>query len=516
MFPFRYLNLCANVPVEQYLRIKAEAEQAVHLLNTKSVNSFQALFLKNCPIYIQFDHILRFSQPHVVNKAILNHSKREQKHDSAKHWLPRFYSIVLPILRKGLGNRIKSIGIIETEMKSWTVNSPALKPEKTLQIGFTLNPDTAFEILDKGPQANEESSKAFREFWGDKSSLRRFQDGSITEACVWSSASDPLSTKRLICQKIVEHLLEHHLQIKPSDISYFAGQTDKVFKINPIYIRDVTELTEDAESSTLAVIQTADELGKQLRQLSDLALDISGIQGNSSVFRYCNPETILPHSKRIDDVFHGHSVHDMVIQLGASGKWPSTLPALRALKTAFYIQISEKLRDQCKVQAKTSLDGVYVLKKGYVFRVQIYHPKEIALLKKSVNEKGITQYVDTEISLESEKRLSLLPKVTSALHGVYQQYSSFGPTVMIAKRWIYSQLLDSELWSDECTELMIASQFLKMGAVPPSHQPHTGFLRFLDLLAYTDWNVEMILVNFNNEMGGRFYIKIKKKKNIII
>ncbi|KAL5273701.1 NOL6 family protein [Megaselia abdita] len=506
-----YLNLCANLPVEQYLRIRSEAEQAVHLLNAKGVNSFQELFLKKTPKHIQFDHLLRFSQPHVVNRVIINHSKREHNHDSAKHWLPRFYNILLPILRRGLGERVKSIGIVETEMKPWTVNSPALKPEKSLQIGLTLNPDIAFDILDKGPQANEESSKEFRDFWGSKASLRRFQDGSITEACVWSSATDSLSTKRLICQKIVEHLLDHHLQVKSTEIFYSAGQIDKVFKLNTLYVREVTDLTEDAESCTLAVIQNADDLGKQLRQLTDLPLDISGIQGTSSIFRYCNPETILPHSKKIEGVFHGYSVHDIVIQLGASGKWPSTLSALRALKAAFYIQIAEKLRDQFKLQSKTSLDGVYVLKKGYVFRVQIFHPKEIVLLKQTVNEKGITQYKDTPVSLELEKKLSLLPKVTSALHGVYQQYSSFGPTVMIAKRWIKSQLIDNDLWSDECTELMIANQFLKMGALPPTHQPQTGFLRFLDMLANTDWNAEMIVVNFNNEISEKEISKLEQK-----
>lgn len=278
--------MCANLPIEQYLRIKSEAEQAVHLLNTKSVNSFQELFLKKCPTLIQFDHTLRFSQPHVVNRVITKHTKREYRHDTAKHWLPRFYNILIPILRRGLGERVKCFGIVETETKSWTVNSPAYKPEKSLQLGINLNPESAFDILDKGPQANEESSKEFRDFWGSKASLRRFQDGSITEACVWSSATDSLSTKRLICQRIVEHLLDHHLQVKPSEFTYCAGQTDKVFKLNPFYVREVTELTEDAESCTLAVIQNADDLGKQLRQLTDLPLDISGVQGTSSIFRY--------------------------------------------------------------------------------------------------------------------------------------------------------------------------------------------------------------------------------------
>ena len=92
------------------------------------------------------------------------------------------------------------------------------------------------------------------------------------------------------------------------------------------------------------MLQCSDEFGKQLRQLNDLHLDISEIKGSSSVYRYCNPETIPPRAKRIEEMFRGHAVHDLIIQLGLSGKWPSELTSLRSLKTAFYIQIAEKLR----------------------------------------------------------------------------------------------------------------------------------------------------------------------------
>lgn len=205
-------------------------------------------------------------------------------------------------------------------------------------------------------------------------------------------------------------------------------------------------------------------------------------------------------------MFHGYHVHDIVIQLEDSGRWPSELKAFRCVKTTFYIDIAEKLREQLKLQAKTGLDGVYVLKKGFVFRVQIYHPKEIVLLKQQWNNEN-----GTENPIDLEKRLFLLPKVTSALHGVYKQFASFGPTVMIAKRWIYSQLIDSDLWSDECTELMIASQFLKAGSLPVTHQPQTGFLRFLHMLAKTNWKTDMILVNFNEDMSDDEILKLKEK-----
>lgn len=46
----------------------------------------------------------------------------------------------------------------------------------------------------------------FRTFWGEKSELRRFQDGSICEAVVWEAKT--ICQKRLIPEQIVKHLLK--------------------------------------------------------------------------------------------------------------------------------------------------------------------------------------------------------------------------------------------------------------------------------------------------------------------
>lgn len=45
----------------------------------------------------------------------------------------------------------------------------------------------------------------FRQFWGSRSELRRFQDGAIREAVVWEAES--LFEKRLIPHQVVTHLL---------------------------------------------------------------------------------------------------------------------------------------------------------------------------------------------------------------------------------------------------------------------------------------------------------------------
>ena len=58
-----------------------------------------------------------------------------------------------------------------------------------------------------GPSADDKVlATAFRQFWGDKSELRRFKDGAIVEAVVWQESS--AGGGQSIPQLIVRHVLE--------------------------------------------------------------------------------------------------------------------------------------------------------------------------------------------------------------------------------------------------------------------------------------------------------------------
>ena len=53
------------------------------------------------------------------------------------------------------------------------------------------------------------------------------------------------------------------------------------------------------EEAALRVIGALDSLAKQLRQLEDIPLEVSAVQGTSSVFRYCDVFPPVPFSCRI-------------------------------------------------------------------------------------------------------------------------------------------------------------------------------------------------------------------------
>ncbi|KAH8418447.1 hypothetical protein KR009_004270, partial [Drosophila setifemur] len=499
-------NLCANVPLSVYERIRAEAKLAVDLLNDVKLNSFPHIFMQKCQLYSRVDNILKITNYSCVNQILMMHSQPRFKYDYANYGYPQLLQLLTQLLQKGLGERVQAILPLETATSAWPVESNAPIIGKHIQLGLILHPEHAYEVLNKGPAANEDSEGAadFRRFWGEKSNLRRFQDGSITEAVVWGAAQDAPSKKRLIVRQIVLHLLEHHLQLDSKDFQYIAAELEQVYQLSPWFkvSRLKTKLTIDQETDAEAlsphVIRCYDELARQLHGLDDLPLEIVSIAGTSPVFRYCEPQPVLPQARLIDGRIHATHVQRMVIQLGQSGKWPNELDALRALKTAFLIEIGEKLEAQCRLQWAITTEGLLVLKQGFCFLLQLAHSKELALLKQMVSERGVTTYVDNLSSRSLERRHHILPKVSGALHSLHQTHAAFGPTVLVAKRWLATQLLDNGLWPEMATELLVAYLFQQRHAPQPIAAPQTGFIRFLQLLAHSDWNGELFLINFNN------------------
>ncbi|XP_030374020.1 nucleolar protein 6 [Scaptodrosophila lebanonensis] len=499
-----YYNLCANLPLAMYKRVCAEAKLAVDLLNDMKLNSFPLIFLHKCPLYSRMDNILKINKRASVEQLLELHAKPHVKYDYANYAYPQLLRLLTDLLLKGLKKRVHAILPLETAVESWSVNSQAPTIGQSLTLGFILDPEHASEVVEKGPDALDLAAPEFRKFWGEKSTLRRFQDGTIVEAVVWGTSTDSPSKKRLLTRQIVLHLLEHHLQLEANDVQYIAADLDVVYKLNSCFkanklpVKPPVDQEADAEALTPRFIHYYDELARQLHGLDELPLEIVSISGISPIFRYCEPEPLLPHARTIGNDLYASQVQHVVIQLGQSGKWPKELGALRALKTAFYIKIGELLQTRHRLRTKLSYNGLLVLKAGYCFLLELAHNKELALLKKEVNERGITRYVDSEASRALEQRHYILPKVSGALHALYQTHNAFGPTVLIAKRWLGAQLLDEGLWPGMVTELLVAHMFLQREAPEQTAAPQTGFVRFLQLLAHSDWISELFLLNFNN------------------
>lgn len=520
-------NFCADMTKETFFWVKHECGLAMKCLDNPNINSFQALFMTSMPFCRQFDHIVRVQDLSMIRKIVKRYSPRTQKLDYTCHRYPQALSLILEVLTKGLGQRVAHIGIMLPSTQRWSLTEVPPPSDQPLTLGFALNPEFAFSVLDKGPGANLPEAFEFRKFWGKKSEVRRFQDGSISEAVVWCSASATLAQKRMICHQIVSYLLNEKFDIPiENGVIYVADQLDSLLGRHTLLPADFDCGT--GEEAALRVIGALDSLGKQLRQLEDIPLEVSAVQGTSSVFRYCDVFPPLSSSCRIHKQLEAEgksyllqmesagvvaprwvSPAEAVMQLGLSGKWPDDLCAVRRIKAAFYIKVAESLSKQFHLTVQPFPDRLHVLKDGFVFRLHVAHPREISLLKEIITPEGVTKYRDTEESLALEKSIVHLPKLTSSLHGLHQQYSSYGPACCLAKRWMSAQLLDPYHFPEMCVELLVASLYLKPEPYQPPNQPQLGFFRFLHLLAHTNWNTEPVILNLNSEMTREDILEIE-------
>lgn len=211
---------------------------------------------------------------------------------------------------------------LEEQTLSWRIDESPSDALQQLHLGIILNPDNAYEILDKGPESIDESASKFRAFWGEKAQLRRFQDGSITESVVWASANDDLAKKRMIVRSIVLYLLQHHYQLEEKDFEYIAGEFDlvytltKSFKVDKINPKFNIQQDTNAEALALHVIREFDDLTRKLNSLKDLPLEIVSISGISPVLRYCDPQPVLPQARCIQEQFYANQIQYGIIQLG--------------------------------------------------------------------------------------------------------------------------------------------------------------------------------------------------------
>lgn len=55
----------------------------------------------------------------------------------------------------------------------------------------------------------------------------------------------------------------------------------------------------------------------------------------------------------------------------------------------------------------------------------------------------------------------------------------------------------------------MAHQYFNIIASEPATQPQTAFIRFLHMLAHTNWNTELILLNFNSDLSPEYIEKLE-------
>ncbi|XP_063151962.1 nucleolar protein 6 [Candoia aspera] len=512
------VNLCADMTANTYKQIQFEARQSMEILDDKTVDGFQLLFVTPKPLIRTFDHVFHFWHVSKLQMACKKMQLLNALMDRGGNYVAAVLPFFLSLLERGLARRLVLLTHQLPQTQPWSiqVDPPKHKDVGSLAFGLLLNLDFATSVLERGPEADRDEATEFRQFWGKRSELRRFQDGAICEAVLWDAPN--MSQRRLIPEQIIRHILQLHLDIPETSISYTGALLEPLIKLG-------RELAGTGEEELVSLTRSYDDLSRKLWNLEGMPLTVTAVQGAHPALRHT--DTFPPVPVRPEYAFHGR-IKDrasllplaekpcpayvapikVICQMEGSGQWPRSKEAIQHIKAAFQVQLAEVLNQQHHLLCRPAPTYTDIYKDGYVFRLQVAYHREPQILKEVVTPEGMLKYQDTPESQQLELEMLHLPFLTSSLHGLQQQYPAFGGTCRLAKRWISAQLLSDSL-SEEAVDLLAASLFLCPAPFTAPSSPQVGFLRFLHLLTTFDWKNSPLLVNLNGELKEADYVAIR-------
>ncbi|XP_075823608.1 nucleolar protein 6 [Microtus pennsylvanicus] len=513
-----HLNLCADVTASTYKQVQHEAQLSMALLDSQADDGFHLLLMTPKPMVRAFDHIVHLRPLSRLQAACHRLKLWPELQDNGGDYVSAALGPLTTILEQGLGSRLRLLAHSRPPVPEWDIKEdpPKHKDCGTLTLGLLLQPEGLTSVLDLGPEADRPEASDFRQFWGSRSELRRFQDGAIREAVVWEAAS--VSEKRLIPQQVVTHLLALHADIPDTCVHYVGGFLDAL-------IQGPKELSNTGEEALALAVRSYDDLSRLLWGLEGLPLTVSAVQGTHPVLRYTEvfpPTPVRPaysfykHLKewasllpRLDKPCPAYvEPMTVVCHLEGSGKWPQNAEAVQRVRAAFQLRLAELLTQQHRLQCRAAATHTDVLKDGFVFRIRVAYQREPQILKEVRSPEGMISMRDTPASLRLERETRLLPLLTSALHGLQQQHPAFSGVARLAKRWVRAQLL-GDGFTDESLDLVAAALFLHSEPFTPPSSPQVGFLRFLYLVSTFDWKNNPLIVNLNSELTAEEQVEIR-------
>uniref|UniRef100_A0A3Q1HD25 Nucleolar protein 6 n=1 Tax=Anabas testudineus TaxID=64144 RepID=A0A3Q1HD25_ANATE len=506
--PSGHLNMCADMTACTYKQLQHEASVSIQFWDNPTVDGFHALLMTPKPMIRTSDHVFQLCDLVKLQFSCKKLNLLSELMDHSGNYVQTVLPFILSLLQQGLGQRICLLTHSLSPDPEWSVESeaPKYKAQPPLSFGLLLRPELAASVLERGPPADSPKAAEFRQLWGFRSELRRFQDGAITEAVLWDGKST--CQKRLVPRQIITHLL-------------FCP----CFFFIPQCIHYNVQVPSTGEEESLLVVQSYDDLSRKLWRLEGLPLSITSVQGAHPALRYT--QVFPPQPLKLDYSFFDREKTQrslvpkdgkpcpayitpitVICHMEGSGKWPHDRLAIRHIRTAFHIKLGELLKKHHNYTCRPSPTHLDVWKDGLVFRIQVAYHREPQVLRESVNAEGLLVVRDNEEAQALEMATIHKPLLTSTLHGLQQQHPCFGAVCRLAKRWLGAQLFSEDI-TEDTADLLVASLFLQPAPFTPPGSPQVGFLRFLHLLSSFDWRNNPLIVNLNNHLTAADYTEIK-------
>ncbi|KAK4232003.1 putative nucleolar protein 6 [Podospora fimiseda] len=476
------------------------------LLDKSDVDQFAPTFIIKADLpFHTYDLFAHLNYSEILDK-VLGDDTAESR---GRTWQlsSRVYSVLKRALAdKELGERARLINIKTPGSSKWALTeTPKSQAESELEIGILFDPQNMARTVDKGPTAGatieeREECENFRNFWGEKAELRRFERDTIRETLVWGS-----KTPFGLCEEIMRYILSRHLRIGNirDDIDFYGNGLDALLSLKPADAAIYHE-AKTAFSTFEHDIRSLEDLPLRPRQIAPICPELR----HASV----KPPALKQSSKS------GPRPMDCIISFEASGKWPESVVAIQRTKIAFLLMIGNLLEKSKPGQLRTHvgmedaefetqnlafLDVVY--ESGAAFRLRIHSDLEEALLERQVKDKTVEQYLRQRATahLAGFRRLyTNLPLHNQTISTAVTRFPALSPTIRLVKHWFSCHKLSNH-FTEEFVELVCLHVFFTPYPWDAPSSASTGFVRVLLFLARWDWRSEPLIVAEQDEISNK-------------
>ncbi|KAJ5110750.1 hypothetical protein N7532_001285 [Penicillium argentinense] len=469
----RGLNILYKMTPWSYAALRHEAIFTLKMLNESREDNFDRVFIvKVDEPALRFDRLISFP------KSFHGDTLRALREQNALY----------TVLSRALGDRVKLISLASHSADSWSVRSkaPAKKASYDLSVGLLLDAENVSRVVDHGPPAEEkEEAASFRAFWGQKSELRRFKDGSIMESLVWSDqpSEDSIVHQILVC------ILERHFQIPEDDFLLTGDEYDDLL------YDEGDGIVAYTSSPFQSINEAFSELEQSIRSMEEVPLEIRHLAPASPLLRY----TAL----RIQGHGGAHEPADVVLQFESSARWPDDFAAIQMTKAAFLLKIGDSLH--------AYLDIIHT--SGFLFRLRIHHEREQTLLERHLKDKSISPREREEAAyalFAYKKNFVQAPRLTQAFRSLCTRFPLLSPTIRLVKFWFSSHLFSAQI-CEELIELMTTRAFTQPYPWNSPSSIMTGFLRTLHFLSRWDWQQEPFILDLSGGLSSEVIENIRTR-----
>lgn len=484
-------NILFKMTQWSYACLRQEAKATVDMLSDTVFDQFDSTFILKAELLkLKYDATLE-----IPLSALGLDSSSEEYDQQLSNNCRKMYET----LTRAFTDRVTSVSFTMPAEDSWGISTrrPHEKQRKSILVNLATDPANANRTVDHGPAAeNKQEAAVFRKFWGERSELRRFKDGSITESVVWSLKDASAS----VVEQIVRYILQHHKIVQAADEIKFRGDAF-AHLINAGRIQGASGV-----APFLPIMNAFSTMEKDIRALEDLPLQLRSIRAADPQLRYASVEPPTA----------GHAAASVVLQFEGSGRWPDDLCAIQRTKIAFLLRIAELLTDtESEYASRVGLENPsqpaqnqafldVTSASGFTFRIRIYHDREVTLFERQLKDKTLDgpSRESAAASLALYKREFVQsPLHSQVLQTLCTRFPALSPSIRLTKRWFASHLLTPH-FSPELIELLVIRTFLQPYPWPVPATATTGFLRTLAWIGRWDWRHEPLIVDFSSTFSA--------------